>query len=98
MTVEHLDRGPLRRREIAQLEATDIPQGSCVNLGIGQLTTVADYLPIGNGVVLHTENGMLGMGRAATGAQIDPDLINAGEVPLPRPPELPTSTTPTHSP
>jgi len=52
-----------------------------VNLGIGQPTTVADYLPIDNGVVLHTENGMLGMGRAATGAEIDPDPINAGKVP-----------------
>jgi len=41
-----------------------------------------DYLPIGNGVVLHTENGMLGMGRAATGAEIDPDLINAGKAPV----------------
>ncbi len=53
-----------------------------MNLGIGQPTTVADYLTISNGVVLHTENGMLGMGRAATGDEVDPDLINAGKVPV----------------
>lgn len=82
MTVENLDRGPLGRNEIAQLVAADIPNGSYVNLGIGQPTNVADYLPIGNGVVLHTENGMLGMGRAAEGVEIDPDLINAGKVPV----------------
>lgn len=82
MTAENLDRGRLSRNEIAQLVAADIPNGSYVNLGIGQPTTVADYLPIGNGVVLHTENGMLGMGRAAESFEIDPDLINAGKVPV----------------
>lgn len=82
MTIEHLARGPLHRREIAQLVADDIPGGSYVNLGIGQPTTVADYLTISNGVVLHTENGMLGLGRAATGDEVDPDLINAGKVPV----------------
>jgi 3-oxoadipate CoA-transferase beta subunit len=53
-----------------------------VNLGIGQPTTVADHLPRGAGVVLHTENGMLGMGPAAVGDQIDTDLINAGKLPV----------------
>ena len=82
MKVEHLDRGPLDRREIAARVAADIPPGSYVNLGIGQPTTVADYLPADRGIVLHTENGMLGMGRAAHGDEIDPDLINAGKVPV----------------
>jgi 3-oxoadipate CoA-transferase, beta subunit len=82
MTVEHLDRGPLKRDEIAKLVAADIPPGSYVNLGIGQPTTVADYLPAEAGITLHTENGMLGMGPAATGDQIDPDLINAGKIPV----------------
>lgn len=82
MTTEHLERGPLSRTEIAQRVAADIPAGSYVNLGIGQPTTVADYLTPGTGVVLHTENGMLGMGPAAHGDQIDLDLINAGKLPV----------------
>ena len=81
-TVEHLDRGPLDKRELAAMIARDIPAGSYVNLGIGQPTTVADYLNPAAGVVLHTENGMLGMGGAAVGDQIDPDLTNAGKIPV----------------
>jgi len=62
--------------------ARDIAPGSYVNLGIGQPTMVADYLDPAAEVVLHTENGMLGMGGAATGDAIDPDLTNAGKVPV----------------
>ncbi|KGI65907.1 3-oxoacid CoA-transferase subunit B (plasmid) [Mycolicibacterium rufum] len=80
--VEHLNRGPLDRREIAAMIARDIAPGSYVNLGIGQPTMVADYLDPAAEVVLHTENGMLGMGGAATGDAIDPDLTNAGKVPV----------------
>ena len=76
----------LDRAGIARLVAADIPPGSYVNLGIGQPTLVADYLPADSGVVLHTENGMLGMGRAAKGDEVDPDLINAGKVPVTEPP------------
>jgi 3-oxoadipate CoA-transferase, beta subunit len=79
---EHLDRGPLDRREIAAMIARDIPAGSYVNLGIGQPTMVAEYLDPAAGVVLHTENGMLGMGGAASGDAVDPDLTNAGKVPV----------------
>ncbi|CAL9324649.1 3-oxoacid CoA-transferase subunit B [Streptomyces sp. SudanB66_2053] len=68
--------------ELAAVVARDIPAGSFVNLGIGQPTKVADHLPESSGVVLHTENGMLNMGRAATGDHIDPDLTNAGKVPV----------------
>jgi 3-oxoadipate CoA-transferase beta subunit len=81
-TVEHLDRGPLDRRELAAIIARDIPPGSYVNLGIGQPTTVAEYLDPEADVVLHTENGMLGMGGAAVGEAIDTDLTNAGKIPV----------------
>jgi 3-oxoadipate CoA-transferase beta subunit len=80
--VEHLDRGPLSRDEMAALVALDIPPGSYVNLGIGQPTLVADHLATESGVVLHTENGMLGMGPAATGDAVDWDLVNAGKQPV----------------
>jgi 3-oxoadipate CoA-transferase beta subunit len=72
----------LSKIELAALVARDIPDGSFVNLGIGQPTTVADHLRPGSGVVLHTENGMLGMGPAAVGDQVDLDLTNAGKVPV----------------
>jgi 3-oxoadipate CoA-transferase, beta subunit len=70
----------LRPDELAAVVARDIPQAAYVNLGIGQPTKVADHLPAGSGVVLHTENGMLNMGPAAVGDEIDPDLTNAGKV------------------
>jgi 3-oxoadipate CoA-transferase, beta subunit len=52
--VEHLDRGPRRKDELAAAVAAAIPPGSYVNLGIGQPTTVADFLTSESGVVLHT--------------------------------------------
>jgi len=82
MTVEHTERRPLDRKELAALVARDIPPGSFVNLGIGQPTMVGDYLDPAAGVVLHTENGMLGMGPAAVGDEIDTDLTNAGKIPV----------------
>ena len=72
----------LDKHEIATLVARDIPRGAYVNLGIGQPTLVADHLSDGSGVVLHTENGMLNMGRAAAGDEIDLDLTNAGKIPV----------------
>jgi 3-oxoadipate CoA-transferase beta subunit len=82
VTVEQPGRQPLRREEIAARIAADIPSGAYVNLGIGQPTLVADHLDPESGVTLHTENGMLGMGRQAHGDEIDPDLINAGKIPV----------------
>ncbi|MFC9259308.1 3-oxoacid CoA-transferase subunit B [Streptomyces hydrogenans] len=73
---------PLDKHAIAALVARDIPQGSFVNLGIGQPTLVADHLRADSGVVLHTENGMLNMGPAAQGDAIDPELTNAGKIPV----------------
>jgi 3-oxoadipate CoA-transferase, beta subunit len=72
----------LGRDELARLVAADIPPGSYVNLGIGQPTRVADFLDPASGVILHTENGMLGVGPRASGEDIDSDLINAGKIPV----------------
>ncbi|HST65361.1 MAG TPA: 3-oxoacid CoA-transferase subunit B [Mycobacteriales bacterium] len=81
MTVSH-PGGPLDKRALARVVAADIPAGSYVNLGIGLPTMVGDHLPVGSGVTLHTENGMLGMGPAAEGDDVDRDLINAGKLPV----------------
>ena len=81
-TVEHLDAAPRDRDAMAKLVAEDIPANSFVNLGIGQPTKVSDYLTPERGVILHTENGMLGMGPQAVGDAIDLDLINAGKIPV----------------
>nr|WP_206686906.1 MULTISPECIES: 3-oxoacid CoA-transferase subunit B [Microbacterium] len=62
--------------------AADIPEGSFVNLGIGAPTKVANYLPDDLEIILHTENGLLGMGAAPEPGKIDPDLINAGKQPV----------------
>ena len=76
----------LSKVEMAARVARDIPRGAYVNLGIGQPTLVADHLGPASGVVLHTENGMLNMGRAAVGDEVDGDLINAGKIPVIEPP------------
>ena len=72
----------LNRHQIAQLVAQDIPDGSTVNLGIGMPTLVADYLPPDREILMHSENGILGMGPKAQDDDIDPDLINASRVPV----------------
>jgi 3-oxoadipate CoA-transferase beta subunit len=72
----------LGRVELAQRIARDIPEGAYVNLGIGAPTLVADHLPDGLEIILHTENGLLGMGRAPEPGAVDPDLINAGKQPV----------------
>ncbi|WP_020389610.1 3-oxoacid CoA-transferase subunit B [Kribbella catacumbae] len=72
----------LDRDALAALVARDVPAGSVVNLGIGLPTKVSNHLDPATGVMLHTENGMLGMGPEAHGDEVDPDLINAGKVPV----------------
>lgn len=72
----------LDRHALAERIAQDIPYGAYVNLGIGAPTLIADHLEPERDVILHTENGLLGMGPAATGDDIDPDLINAGKIPV----------------
>ncbi|CAL9636834.1 3-oxoacid CoA-transferase subunit B [Streptomyces althioticus] len=79
---ERADRAPLTTDELAARIARDIPAGSYVNLGIGRPTRIAEHLSPDAGIVLHTENGMLGMGPAATGDAVDTDLTNAGKVPV----------------
>jgi 3-oxoadipate CoA-transferase beta subunit len=75
-------RGALSRDDMARRVAQDIPEGAYVNLGIGLPTKVSDFLPTDREIILHTENGMLGMGPAAVGDEIDPDLLNAGKIPV----------------
>ncbi|MCC9173345.1 3-oxoacid CoA-transferase subunit B [Arthrobacter sp. zg-Y179] len=72
----------LGKNDLAALVAADIAPGSFVNLGIGQPTLVSNYLRPEQNITLHTENGMLGMGPEATGEEVDPDLINAGKIPV----------------
>ncbi|MGB7184714.1 MAG: 3-oxoacid CoA-transferase subunit B [Burkholderiaceae bacterium] len=67
------------RDEIAARVAADIPDGAFVNLGIGLPTKVANHLPPDREIILHTENGLLGMGPAPMPGKEDPDLINAGK-------------------
>jgi 3-oxoadipate CoA-transferase beta subunit len=69
----------ITRDQLAARIAADIPEGSVVNLGIGAPTLVANFLPAELEIILHTENGMLGMGSAPDAAHVDPDLINAGK-------------------
>lgn len=69
----------LTRRALAARIAADIPDGSYVNLGIGAPTEVADCLPEGVGIILHTENGLLGMGPKPPAGEEDVDLMNAGK-------------------
>ncbi|OZI37065.1 3-oxoadipate CoA-transferase [Bordetella genomosp. 10] len=72
----------LTRDQIAARVAQDIPEGAYVNLGIGLPTLVANHLPADREIVLHTENGMLGMGPAPAKGEEDYDLINAGKQPV----------------
>jgi len=62
--------------------AQDLPEGSVVNLGIGLPTLIADLLPAGREILLHSENGILGLGPAVAEAEADWDVIDAGKRPV----------------
>jgi 3-oxoadipate CoA-transferase, beta subunit len=70
------------REQMAARVGLDIPNGAYVNLGIGLPTLCANHLPKDREIILHTENGLLGMGPAPESGAEDPDLINASKQPV----------------
>lgn len=69
----------LNRQEIARVVALEITEGSCVNLGIGVPTLIADYVPADREILLQSEQGLLGLGPKAEPGQEDDDIVNAGK-------------------
>jgi 3-oxoadipate CoA-transferase beta subunit len=70
---------PFTRDQMAARLADDVPEGWCVNLGIGIPTMVANHVPPTREVIFQSENGVIGMGPAPAKGEEDPWLINAGK-------------------
>ena len=77
-----MTNGRLNRRQIAWRVAQDIHDGACVNLGIGMPVLVGNYLPDDREIILHSENGILGMGPAPAPGEEDYELTNASKGPV----------------
>jgi 3-oxoadipate CoA-transferase beta subunit len=73
---------PWTRQDMARRIVEDIPDGAVVNIGIGMPELVANYLPPSKEILLHSENGILGMGPRPPKGEEDTDLINAGKQPV----------------
>ena len=73
---------PFNRDQMAARLADDVPEGWCVNLGIGMPTMVANHVPSTREVIFQSENGVIGMGPAPEKGREDPWLINAGKQPI----------------
>ena len=73
---------PFSRDQMARRAADDIPEGWCVNLGIGIPTLVANHVPPDREAIFQSENGVIGMGPAPEKGREDPWLINAGKQPI----------------
>lgn len=70
------------KHQIAARAAMELKDGDIVNLGIGIPTLVVEHLPDGVDVYMHTENGLLGVGASPAPEEVDPDLVNAGKLPV----------------
>jgi 3-oxoadipate CoA-transferase beta subunit len=80
-----IDLSKVKKRstaDIAKRILQDISDGAYVNLGIGQPMIISNHLPSDREIILHSENGLLGMGPLAQGDEIDEELVNAGKQPV----------------
>ncbi|MFA5161974.1 MAG: 3-oxoacid CoA-transferase subunit B [Elusimicrobiales bacterium] len=82
MTPPLADPKAARRQRVAQRIARELPENGLANLGIGLPTLVADYLPSGKNILLHSENGFTGLGGAAQPGAEDCGIVNAGGRPV----------------
>jgi len=77
-----MDPKELKRVRLVKRIAQEFPDGALVNLGIGMPTMVANYIPAGRTILLHSENGFTGLGPAAPKGQENQSIVNAGGQPV----------------